>query len=325
MFQSFPKNTVSLRDRLEHSQVIIYFVSIITGAITALLIPDTSILEVAINPTLALMLYVTFLQVPVVELAKAFTRVRFLTPLLLTNFLIIPIIVAVLIRFLPENPLLLLGVLLVLLTPCIDYVVTFSQLGRSDSRLLLASTPALLIVQVLILPVYLHFFLGEQASGLVHFGPFIHAFIWLITVPLFLAALTQFWSHRSHTGGIVFDGLGVLPVPATALVLFTVVAAMVPQLGVAKTAALHAVPLYAAFAILAPLAGWCVSRIFGLETTAGRAVAFSAGTRNSLVILPLALAVPGAIPILPAVIVTQTMVELVSQLVYIRLIPKLGK
>ncbi|MCK8349900.1 arsenic resistance protein, partial [Erwinia amylovora] len=85
-------------------------------------------------------------------------------PLLLANFVIVPALVALLIPFLPENRMLLLGVLLVLLTPCIDYVVTFSHLGRSDSRLLLASTPVLLIAQVLLLPQYLHIFHGEDAS-----------------------------------------------------------------------------------------------------------------------------------------------------------------
>src|SRR5690606_17376063 len=33
-------------------------------------------------------------------------------------------------QFLPPEPLVRLGVLLVLLTPCIDYVVTFAHLGR---------------------------------------------------------------------------------------------------------------------------------------------------------------------------------------------------
>jgi ACR3 family arsenite transporter len=63
--------------------------------------------------------------------------------------------------------------------------------------------------------------------------------------------------------------------------------------------------------------------LFRLEAPAGRAVAFSAATRNSLVVLPLAFTVPGAMPLLPAIIVTQTLVELVSELIYIRLLPKL--
>ena len=73
-----------------------------------------------------------------------------------------------------------------------------------------------------------------------------------------------------------------------------------------------------AFAIVAPIVGWLVGLLFSLEATAGRAIAFSTGTRNSLVVLPLALAVPGAIPVLPAVIVTQTLVELLSELVYVQ-------
>jgi ACR3 family arsenite transporter len=42
------------------------------------------------------------------------------------------------------------------------------------------------------------------------------------------------------------------------------------------------------------------------------------------VILPLALAVPGALPLLPAIIVTQTLVELIAELVYVRAIARLG-
>jgi hypothetical protein len=42
------------------------------------------------------------------------------------------------------------------------------------------------------------------------------------------------------------------------------------------------------------------------------------------VVLPLAFAIPGAVPVLPAVIVAQTLVELVSELLYVRFIGKLG-
>lgn len=318
-------NTAGLRDWLEHKQVVIYFVSVVVGGITALILPASTRLEGAINPALALMLYVTFLQVPVAQLGSAFTRVRFLLSLLLTNFVAVPLLVAALVHFLPENPMLLMGVLLVLLMPCIDYVVTFAQLGRADSRLLLASTPVLLIMQIILLPVYLHLFMGEEVSKLVKPGPFIHAFVWLIAVPLVLAALTQFVARRTPAAEKLSERLGLLPVPATALVLFIVVAAMLPQLGKAWSVAIQAVPVYVAFAVLAPLCGWGVAKFFRMEPAAGRAVAFSGATRNSLVILPLALAVPGAVPVLPAVIVAQTMVELFSELIYVRLIPWLGR
>jgi hypothetical protein len=53
-----------------------------------------------------------------------------------------------------------------------------------------------------------------------------------------------------------------------------------------------------------------------------RAVALSTVTCNSLVVLPLDLAVPGAVPILSTIIVTQTLVELLSKLVCVRFTPK---
>jgi len=39
----------------------------------------------------------------------------------------------------------------------------------------------------------------------------------------------------------------------------------------------------------------------------------------------LVLAIPSAMPLLPAIVVTQTLVELLSELIYVRLIPKLIK
>ena len=156
-------------------------------------------------------------------------------------------------------------------------------------------------------------------------GPFIHAFVWLIAIPFVLAALVQTWAARSKMGERVSSGLGLAPVPATALVLFIVVAAVMPQLGQTLDRTLSVVPVYVAFSVLAPLIGWAVSRLARLTPEAGRAVAFSAGTRNSLVVLPLALVVPGAIPLVPAIIVTQTLIELLAELVYIRGIHRLGR
>ncbi|WP_292036971.1 MULTISPECIES: arsenic resistance protein [Brevundimonas] len=318
-------NTSELRDGLEARQVWIYFAAVIVATAIGFVIPGTAVLESAINPALALMLFVTFLQVPVAALGRALQELRFMGALLAVNFIAVPLLVLGLVQFLPADPLIRLGVLMVLLCPCIDYVVTFAHLGRADARLLLASTPVLLIAQMALLPIYLRLFLGAEAAAYVQPGPFIHAFVWLIAIPFVLAALVQTWAARSKTGERVSSGLGLAPVPATALVLFIVVAAVMPQLGQTLDRTLSVVPVYVAFSVLAPLIGWAVSRLAGLTPEAGRAVAFSAGTRNSLVVLPLALVVPGAIPLVPAIIVTQTLIELLAELVYIRGIPGLGR
>lgn len=314
-----------MREFLERHQVWIYFASVIIGAAFAWAVAGTEQLEAFVNPALALMLFVTFLQVPLRDIGKAFREVRFLTALLAANFVVIPFLVFLLFQFAPTDPLVRLGMVMVLLTPCIDYVVTFSQLGRADARLLLASTPLLLVAQMALLPLYFAAFLGSDASGLVSIGPFLHAFIWLIAIPLALAAQVQFWASRSSVGSRTSDAFGLLPVPSTALVLFLVVAATAPLLGSAVGSALAVLPLYAAFAVVAPMLGWFTARAFRLGAAASRSIAFSSATRNSLVVLPLALAVPGAVPVLPAVIVTQTLVELLSELVYVRLMPLVGR
>ena len=115
----------NLRERLETHQVSIYFAAVIAAGLAAWLVPGTAGLEGAINPALAFMLFVTFLQVPLAELGQALTRLRFLSALLTANFLVVPLLVALLVQLLPDEPLIRLGVLMVLLTPCIDYVVTF--------------------------------------------------------------------------------------------------------------------------------------------------------------------------------------------------------
>jgi ACR3 family arsenite efflux pump ArsB len=50
-------------------------------------------------------------------------------------------------------------------------------------------------------------------------------------------------------------------------------------------------------------------------------VALSGATRNSLVVLPLALAMPS--PLAPAAVVAQTLVELVGMVVLVRVLPRL--
>lgn len=313
----------SFRDVLERFQAPIYWAAMVLAAGAALLWPGTQAWEVAINPALAVMLYATFLQVPLHTLRGAWVQRRFMAALLLTNFVAIPLLVWGLSWGLPDDPLLRFGVLLVLLAPCIDYVVTFAHMGKADARLLLAATPVLLLVQMLLLPLYLHAMLGAPAAALVQAGPLVAALVWLMAVPLLLAACTQWWTARSAGGARVQAGLGLLPVPATALVLFVVMAALVPQVHAASEAAWRVLPVYLAFAVLAPAVAWWVAQALRLPTPAARAVAFSGSTRNSLVVLPLALAVPGAIPVLPAVIVAQTVVELISEMLYIQLMPKL--
>lgn len=318
-------NTSRLRDCLETWQIPIYLFAIVLALIASSATSSLAFVPFTLEPALAFMLFVTFLPLPMGELRRALHNYRFLSAVLITNFVLVPLLVFALLPVLPADPILLGGALLVLLTPCIDYVVTFAQLGRADSRALLASTPVLLLLQMLLLPVYMELFLSSHNFFSMQWDVFLHAFFYLIILPLLLAMLCQQWAIRSGTGRRLTLVLSLLPVPATALVLFLVVLTAMTQLQQAIDTALAVLPAYILFAIIAPCLALLLAYFWGLSAAQARAVAFSGATRNSLVVLPLGLAIPQLASTVAVVIVTQTLIELLSQLFYIRLMPRFGR
>lgn len=308
---------------LERHQIALYLLAIVLGFVVALLVSGAHALEVGINPAIALLLYVTFLGIPLTRLRAAFADVRFLGTLLVLNFVLVPVVVFALSRFVAHDPALLIGVLLVLLTPCVDYVIVFSGLAGAAQDKLLAASPLLMLVQLVLLPVYLWAFAGPSTLGIIEVGPFAEAFLVLIVGPLLAAALTQWAIPRSRGVKAAAAAAPASMVPLMMIVLFVVVASQAQRL-TSNTAALAGlIPVYAGFLVVMAAVGTLTARVARLDVATSRALTFSGATRNSLVMLPLALALPAALAIAPAVVVTQTLVELVGMVVYVRLIPRL--
>lgn len=280
-------------------------------------------MEALITPAIAVLMYAMFLQIPLFRLGAALRDRRFLAALLLANFVFVPLLAWGLTAWLAGHPALLIGALLVLLTPCIDYVVVFTHLGKGDSKLVLAATPLLLLLQFALLPVYLSVMLPSGAELSIPFAPFRNAFLLLIAAPLALAGATQALATRSVRARTWQDLCLWLPVPAMALVLLLVIASQAAAIAHDTLRLLPVVPVYIAFALLAPIVGALAARILRLPAPAARAVAFSAATRNSLVVLPLALVLPAELRTLAATaVITQTVIELIAELLYVRVIPR---
>ncbi|OZM75359.1 bile acid:sodium symporter, partial [Pseudonocardia sp. MH-G8] len=160
----------------EQYQIPLYLAAIAGGALVGLSAPRVApALEHSINPVLALLLFATFLGVPLVEVGRAFRDVRFLGTTLAANFVVVPVIAYGLSRFVVDDRGLLLGVLLVLLTPCVDYVIVFTGLAGGARARLLAATPLLMLVQILLLPAYLFLFAGADVLAVVEIEPFLEA------------------------------------------------------------------------------------------------------------------------------------------------------
>ncbi|MFK0311773.1 arsenic resistance protein [Pseudomonas sp. NPDC090233] len=315
------------REQLETQQIPIYFAAVLAAVVFGLLATDTArLLEALITPAIAVLMYAMFLQIPFLDLRQGLGNRRFMAALLLANFVLVPLLVWAATRGLVEHPAILIGALLVLLTPCIDYVVVFTHIGKGDSRLTLAATPVLLLVQLLLLPVYLMLMLGDGNAVAIDITPFVEAFVLLIVLPMVLAVLTSAGARRSRVISNWNDAWAWMPVPTMALVLVAVIGSQIAVVLRDFERLLPVIPVYLGFMLLAPVLGFVSARLFHLPGAEARSVTFSAATRNSLVVLPLALALPEDLRgLAAAAVITQTLVELVFELVYVRVVPALVK
>ncbi|WP_238419670.1 arsenic resistance protein [Gordonia sp. 'Campus'] len=308
---------VTVVDRLERHQVVLYLGAIIAGFVLGASAPGPAEnLAIAITPLLGALLYVTFLQVRFADLVDSVRDRRFLAAVLVLNFGVAPVVVAALSFALPADDAIRLGALLVLLCPCVDYVVVFTGLAGGDARRMLAATPLLLIVQMLLAPLYLAVLLGDGRS-VIDPSPFVWAFLALIVLPLVLAWITQRWSRTSPVGRRVQDGASTAMVPLMMGVLVVAVSSQVPQVDSRFGDIAGVIPIYVAFLVVMALAGLAVTRVFRLAPASATAAVFSGATRNSLVVLPLALALPVGAELAAATVIAQTLVELIGMVVLV--------
>jgi ACR3 family arsenite efflux pump ArsB len=312
------------RQLLERRQVWVCFAGLLAGLLFGVQAPASAVaLEPLLWPVLGLLLFSVFTQIPLDELPAAFADRRFLAALMTSNFLVVPVIVWALVSLLPDDPAIRLGVAAVLLVPCTDWFITFAHFGRGNSKLAVAAAPLLLLVQLVALPVYLVlFFDGAVLVRRIEPGHIAVAFATILLLPLGLAIALEFAARGRARLRASAARLGGLAVPLLGVVVFVVAASQVhtvresvPQLGLAAL-------VFAAYLVLAATVGRLFAGLFRLESGAARTLVFSLGTRNSFVVLPLALALPAGWEAAAVVMVLQILVELLGMLGYLVWVPR---
>ncbi|MFN4113079.1 MAG: arsenic resistance protein [Sphingomonadaceae bacterium] len=311
------------RQQLEQHQVWIYLAAILAGLALGSTAPSLSDpFEAVLWPVLGLLLYTTFTQVPLTHLPEAFRDRRFMSAVLIGNFILIPLAVWGLLVFLPADPAIRLGVLLVLLVPCTDWYITFTHLAGGDTRRAIAATPVNLLAQLCLLPVYLWFFMGNAFLELLAADRIALVFASLIVLPLLAAWVTERWAERHPHGQTLVGRIGWFPVPLLAIVVFLISASQVQAVFGALPVLGQVTGAFLAFLVVAALIGLFLARMFSLPAASGSALIFSLGTRNSFVVLPLALALAPQWQTATVVIVFQSLVELFGMVAYLWLVPR---
>lgn len=312
--------------KLEERQIQIYIITTLIAIVVGLFINQftKATLENLITPSLGILMFAMFAQIPFWEIKSSFQHRRFFIILLALNYIAVPILIALLLTIFSPPITLKIGILLVLLTPCIDYVVVFTKLGKGDAKMMLSATPLLFMTQILLLPLYLWCFIGKEVAEIITITPFIHTFSTMILIPFILAMLLQWRASRYQTSTKVLNLSAWLPVPFMAIVLFLIVSTQIELVLNSRHYLLILIPLYASFMSMSFIISYAVGKSAKLPITMTRTLIYSVGTRNSLAVLPFAFALPTEVSTLvAAVIVTQTLVELVGELLFTTITPKL--
>lgn len=312
--------------KIEERQSLIYAITIVIAIVFAQGISPQlqNYLQIAITPVLAGLMFAMFAQIPFLQWQESLKARRFFRLLLISNYIAVPLIVWILLKIWTPDTTLIIGILLVLLTPCIDYVVVFTKLGKGDASLILSATPLLFITQMILLPLYLSLFLGRDILSVLAIQPLIETFVYMIVLPFIFALLLQWWAQKSPLGTKLHQSSAWLPVPLMALVLFLIIATQTPLIWQNKTLLIQLIPIYISFMTLTALTSYSLGKWRKLPVIQIRTLIYSSGTRNSLAVLPFAFALPPAIQgLVAASIVTQTLVELLGELVYTQITPKI--
>ena len=167
-------------------QSLIIGLAVVAGLLAGQWDAVASVADYVIVPFLMLMLYGLFLNIPIKNLLKSFSNLKFFSANLAINFIWTPIFAWVLgYLFLQDYLSLWIGFVMLMVTPCTDWYLIFTGIAKGNTTLSASVLPLNLLLQVILLPVFLLLFFGETGSvnptflfesiGLVLIVPFVAA------------------------------------------------------------------------------------------------------------------------------------------------------
>jgi ACR3 family arsenite efflux pump ArsB len=143
------------------------------------------------------MLFFVFLNVPLKEISKSFSDMRFSISALLLNFMVTPLFAFGLSRaFFPGQIDGQIGFIMLLATPCTDWYLIFTGSARGNVSLGASILPLNLLLQIILLPIYLLLFLGAEVS----FDIFtiLRSIVFVLMIPLVSANIVKYSARKTN-------------------------------------------------------------------------------------------------------------------------------
>ena len=173
---------------LDKYQTLIIFAAIPIGLLLGQIPIIEQYAENFVTPFLFIMLFGAFLNIPLKDFRKAFKNTRFSATVVLVNFIWTPILVWLLGKtFLSGSPILQIGFIMLMVTPCTDWYLIFTGMAKGNVPLSATVLPVNLVLQVILLPVYLMIFGG--ISGTVDIQSVLVSVLIMLILPFLLAQI----------------------------------------------------------------------------------------------------------------------------------------
>ena len=118
--------------------------------------------EYLITPFLMVMLFLVFLQIPLKDILKSFKNLKFTLTAVIINFKFLILVLGRL--FLGNHPELLIGYIMLMVTPCTDWYLIFTGISKGNMALGSSILPLNLVLQLVLLPVYVFLIGGSSVD-----------------------------------------------------------------------------------------------------------------------------------------------------------------
>ena len=146
---------------VEKYQTVFVLAAILVGLTLGQISAIPPVADHLILPLLMVMLFATFAGIPLSRLRAAFGNRRVVGSSLLINFVWSPLLaVALGAIFLRDHPALWVGLIMLMVTPCTDWYLIFTDIADGDVTLATSLLPYNLVLQLILLPGYLFVFAG---------------------------------------------------------------------------------------------------------------------------------------------------------------------
>ncbi|WP_088102348.1 arsenic resistance protein [Halalkalibacter urbisdiaboli] len=197
---------------IEKLYTFIIFLAVIIGVSIGEIELIQASAERFIVPLLVAMLFITFLQIPIEEIKKAFKNIKFTCTAAIINFVWTPILAWLLaMLFLGDSPALYIGFIMLMVTPCTDWYLIFTGIAKGNVALSTAILPLNLLLQIILLPIYLLIF--GRATGVIELTFLAESIFLVLFIPLVLAFLTKlFLRNKQQLTNKFISNLSVLPI-----------------------------------------------------------------------------------------------------------------